>query len=108
MHKKLAQIERKIAGIKEKLVEVGEMRPGSLTYQYQKPKEKKGGFYQISYTHHMKSRTEYVRKEFVKDIRRQITTFKKFRCLVQEWTDLAIEHSKLKMKIEKEIAKHIS
>lgn len=108
MHKKRIQIERKIAGIKKKLMEIGEMRPGSLTCQYQKPKEKKGGFYQISYTHHMKSRTEYVRKECVKDIRSQITEFKKFRNLVQEWTDLAIEHSKLKMKIEKEAEKHIS
>jgi hypothetical protein len=108
MHKRIAQIERKIARIKETLVGTGEMRPGSLTYQYQKPKERKGGFYQISYTHHMKSRTEYVRREFVKDMRRQITAFKKFKNLVQEWTGLAIEHSRLKMKIEKEAGKHLS
>lgn len=101
MSKNLAQIETRIAGIKEKLMKVGEMRPGSLTCQYQKPKEKKGGFYQISYTHHMKSRTEYVRRQFVKDIKHQITEFKKFKQLVQDWTDLAIEQSKLKMKIEK-------
>lgn len=108
MHKKLAQMERKIEGIKKKLTQIGEMRPGSLTYQYQRPKEKKGGFYQISYTHQMKSRTEYVRKQFVKDIQRQIAEFKKFRELVQQWTHLAIEHSRTKMKIEKERAKHLS
>lgn len=102
MDKNLTQIQTRINNTKEKLAKIGEMRPGSLTYQYQKPKEKRGGFYQISYTHHMKSRTEYVRPQFVKDVKRQITEFKKFRELVQTWTDLAIEHSKLKMKIEKE------
>jgi len=108
MHKKLAQMERKIEEIKKKLTQIGEMRPGSLTYQYQRPKEKKGGFYQISYTHQMKSRTEYVRKQFVKDIRHQIAEFKKFRGLVQQWTNLAIQHSRTKMKIEKERTKDLS
>lgn len=101
MHKTRAQIERNITAIKARLMQIGEMRPGSLTYQYQKPKQKKGGFYQISYTHHMKSRTEYVRKQFVKELRGQIAEFKKFRSLMQQWIDLAIEHSQVKMKIEK-------
>lgn len=99
---RLSQIETKIKSIKKKLAEIGEMRPGSLTKQYQKPKEKKGGFYQISYTHQMKSRTEYVRSEFVKDLRKQIANFKKFKKLVQLWTDLAIEQSRLKIKLAKE------
>jgi len=34
MHKKLDPIEKKIARIKEELRRIGEMRPGSLTYQY--------------------------------------------------------------------------
>jgi hypothetical protein len=108
MQKKLAQIEKKIAGIKKGLMEIGEMRPGSLTYQYQKPKEKKGGFYQISYTYKMKSRTEYVRPEAVEDLRAQVITFKKFKTLVQQWIDLAIEHSRLKTKIAKQEQKQLS
>jgi hypothetical protein len=104
MQKKLAQIELKIVGIKEELLRIGEMRPGSLTYQYQKPKEKKGGFYQISYTYQMKSKTEYVRPEFVADLKKQIIMFKRFKELVQLWTDLAIKHSKLKTKLAKESA----
>jgi len=100
--KKLDQIAKKITKIKAELMLVGEMRPGSLTYQYQKPKEKKGGFFQISYTYQMKSRTEYVKAEFVDDLRNQVETFKKFKSLVQEWTDLAIQHSQLKVKLAKE------
>ena len=77
MHKKLDPIEKKIAGVKEELMTIGEMRPGSLTYQYQRPKEKNGGFYQISYTYRMKSKTEYVKAQFVQDFKRQIATFKR-------------------------------
>lgn len=102
MQEKLLKIEQKIARIKKELVNIGEMRPGSLTKQYQKPKEKKGGFYQLSYTHHMKSKTEYVRPEFIKDLRKQIAAFKRFRKLVQTWTDFAIEYSQLKFKLAKQ------
>jgi hypothetical protein len=102
MHKKLDQIKKHIAEIKEELMRIGEMRPGSLTYQYQRPKEKKGGFYQISYTYRMKSKTEYVKAEFVKDLQRQIVTFKRFKKLMQQWVDLAIRHSQTKIKLAKE------
>ena len=102
MQKRISQIQRRIEKIKQQLLNIGEMRPGSLTMQYQKPKEKKGGFYQISYTYKMRSKTEYVRPEFVKDLKGQVAQFKKFKKLMQEWIDLAIEHSQLKMKIAKE------
>jgi len=99
MYKKLDPIEKKIAGIKKELMSIGEMRPGSLTYQYQRPKEKKGGFYQISYTYRMKSKTEYVKAEFVQDLKTQIATFKRFKTLLQQWIDLSIRHSQMKNKL---------
>jgi len=101
MHKKLALIERKILNVKKNLQLIGEMRPGSLTLQYQNRKEKKGGYYQLSYTYQMKSRTEYVRPEFVEELRCQIDNFKQFKTMVQQWTDLAIEHSRLKIELAK-------
>ena len=42
------------------------MRPGSLTRQYKDPQHHTGAYWQISYTRQMKSRTEYVRKEYGK------------------------------------------
>ena len=47
----------------------------------------------------MKSRTEYVRPEWVKEIRRQTATHKRFKRLVDQWIDLSIEHSRLTMQI---------
>jgi hypothetical protein len=100
MHKEnLQEIERKIAALKRKLPAIGEMRPGSLTMQYKNPKTKAGGFYQISYTHHMKSRTEYVRPQFVPALKKQINTYKLFRNIVETWVELAIEHSKEKIRL---------
>jgi hypothetical protein len=47
----------------------------------------------------MKSRTEYVRRDWVKEIRRQIVTHKRFKRLVDQWIDLSKEHSRLTMQI---------
>jgi hypothetical protein len=99
--KRVQQIEQRLGRIKESIMEIGPMRPGSLTRQYKKPKERVGPYWQISYTRNMRSRTEYVRKECVADIRRQITTYKRFKSLTDQWIDLSIELSKLNMQIAK-------
>ena len=101
--KKLKQIETQIQKIKDELCEIGEMRPGSLTLQYKVPKEKKGPYYQLSYTHKMRSRTQYVRVELVEEIRQQIEVYKRFKKLIGKWIDLAIEHCQIKMKQAKRI-----
>ena len=97
--KRIQQIERRMDRIQEALRHIGPMRPGSLTRQYKDRKNKTGAYWQISYTRQMKSRTEYVRKEWVPEIRRQIATHKRFKRLVDQWIDLSIEHSRLTMQI---------
>ena len=97
--KRIQQIEQRIDRIKEELKKIGPMRPGSLTRQYRDPENGIGAFWQISYTRQMKSRTEYVRKEWVADIRKQIATHKRFKRLIDQWIDLSIEHSRLTMQI---------
>ena len=99
--KTLSQIEKKIEKIKQQLVTIQQMRPGSLTRQYRNPKDKTGAYYQLSYTHKMKSRTEYVRLEFVDPIKEQISEYKRFRELVDQWVELSMEHSKVQMDIAK-------
>jgi hypothetical protein len=96
-NKKLCQLEKRIEEIKRELQQITEMRPGSLTRQYRVPKDKVGPYYQLSYTHKMKSHTEYIRREYVAEIRKQISHYKRFKKLVQEWVALAIEHSKVQM-----------
>ncbi len=100
--RKLSSIKRQIDRIKKELQEIEEMRPGSLTRQYKSPKDKSGEFYQLSYTYKMKSKTEYVRPQFVNDIKQQISTYKKFKNLMEKWIDFSIEYSKVKMSIAKQ------
>jgi hypothetical protein len=95
--KRIQQIERRIARIKEALSHLGPMRPGSLTRQYKDRQNQTGAYWQISYTRQMKSRTEYVREEWVPEIRRQIAIHKRFKRLIDQWIDLEIERSKLTM-----------
>jgi len=98
--KRLVRIEQQIEEIKRELMGIGEMRPGSLTKQYRNAEEKKWEFYQLSYTHKMKSKTNYVRAHHVAELKEQIKTYKKFKKLVEKWIALAIEHSKIKMDLD--------
>ena len=82
--KSLLRIEKQIEKIKQKLLDIGEMRPGSLTKQYRNAKEKKWEFFQLSYTHKMKSKTEYVRAPHVDDLTRQVDTYKRFKALIEK------------------------
>lgn len=97
---KLQTIKSKIKRIKSELWSIEEMRPGSLTKQ-KRSQKKAGSYYQLSYTHKMEGRTEYVRSAFVAEIKQQIATYKRFKKLVEQWVALAIEHSKIKIDIAK-------
>ena len=76
------------------------MRPGSLTRQYKSPHKQAGPYYQLSYTLEMRSCTEYIRKEYIHDIRRQIKRYKLDEQLNTKWVSLCIEHSPLTMKLK--------
>ena len=97
--KRLIQIEKRIAAIKVKLVAIDEMRPGSLTRQFKDPEKQSGAYYQLSYTRAMRSRTDYIASDNMKEIRRQVANYKKFKELSDEWVDLSIEYSRLKIRL---------
>jgi len=50
----------------------------------------------LSYTHLGRGHTEYIPRERLKEVKRQIANYRKFRDLTQEWVDLAVELCKLK------------
>ena len=99
MSTQLERTEDRIRKIKQELLDLGPMRPGSITRQYRLPKEKKRPFYQISYTHRMRSRSEYVRPENLTALRRETANFKRFRKLVDRWVELALAASQLRTKL---------
>lgn len=94
----IARIER----IKMQLNELGPMRPGSISRQYRKPKEKQQPFFQISYTHKMKSRSEYLKPENLAAVRKETANFKRFKKLTEQWVDLALELSRIRTRQTKD------
>ena len=95
-NKRLAVIRKRIGSIKAQLAGIEDMRPGSLTRQYKDPENRRGPYYQLSYTRQMRSRTEYVPRE--PEVRREIRNYKRFKALTAQWIALSIEQSRLMMK----------
>jgi hypothetical protein len=95
---RLAKIEKEIEVIKTRIAEIGVVRPGSLTRQDKDPKNKRGAYHQISYTHRMQSKTEYVRSDSLAQVRRQVRDYNKLKRLIERWVALGIEYSRLSMK----------
>ena len=97
--KRLIQIDKRIGKIKAELAAIGQMRPGSLTRQYKDPASGSGAYYQLSYTLDMKSRTDYIPRAWVRDVRAQVANYKRFKSLSAQWVALSIERCRLTMKL---------
>ena len=96
--KTLRSIEKRIRELRRYLADIGNMRPGTLSVQYRNPLEKKTPFNQISYTHKGKSRSEYVRAENLKAVKREIGAYRRFRSGLDELIDLSIQASRIRCK----------
>ena len=115
----LKKIENRIQRIKEQLLEIGEMRPGSISKQYsvcgskgckckdpEKPK-KHGPYTQLSFVRLGKSTSRFIRPHQVQDVKLQLAQYKRFRKLMDDWLSLAIENAEFKLLTTKDVAQHI-
>jgi hypothetical protein len=99
INKRMAQIDQRVEKIKAALAGIAEMRPGSLTRQFKDPEAGTGAYYQLSFTLEMKSRTDYIPRQCVAQVRRQVANYKRFKALSAEWVALGIERSRLQIKL---------
>lgn len=101
-----AAIGRRIAQIKTDLAQLGPLRPGHLSQQYNvcgtagcrckaEPPEKHGPYYQISYTWQGKSSSQFVRRESLPAVQQQLRNYQRLRALVDEWIGLGLAVAKL-------------
>jgi len=110
----IQQMEKRIEKIKLALQKLGEMRPGSINKQLtvcgrpgcrcQDPQnpQKHGPYYQLSYVHNGKSTTQFIQKQFVRDVARQLKNFKIFKALTTEWVDLALTSAMQKLALDRQ------
>lgn len=105
-------LEKQIEKTKKELVALGDMRPGSLSKQYNvcgkpgcgckaDPPKKHGPYYQVSYTRKGKSSSKFVKKEDLPEVRKQIKNYERMKLLAERWIDLAMELSNLRIAKEK-------
>ena len=102
-----AQLEATIEKLKQELMTLGDLRPGTLSEQYNvcgkagcrckaDPPRKHGPYYQVSFTWQGRSRTQFVRREHVATVRQQLRTYERLRKLVEAWIAAGLELSPLR------------
>ena len=102
-----AHLEARIAKLKQELMTLGDLRPGTLSEQYNvcgkagcackaDPPRKHGPYYQVSFTWQGRSRTQFVRREHVATVRQQLRTYERLRKLVEAWIAAGLELSPLR------------
>ena len=103
-----ATLERQIEKVKRDLAALGDLRPGSLSTQYNvcgspgcrckaTPPIKHGPYYQVSYTRKGKSNSKFVKKEDLPAVRKQLKNYECMKLLTEHWIDLATELSTLRL-----------
>ena len=112
MDRKTLALQREIERIKKELAELGDLRPGSLSKQYNvcgkpacrckaSPPVKHGPYYQVSYTRKGRSSSMFVRGGQVTRVRQQLKNYTKLRGLVDRWIEAGAELSNLRLEEEK-------
>lgn len=99
------RLEREIEAIKQKLLALGPMHPGSVSRQYQvcgnpacrclhptKP-QKHGPYYKLAYVHRGKPVCRFVRAACVDEMKSRLNAYKTFRSLVDKWIELSIRRA---------------
>lgn len=104
-NKKVETLLKKIEVVKNELNKIGNMRPGSVTKQLRKRGDKEWSCWQISYTLNGTSKTEYVRAEFLAQIRSEVNEYKKFKKLNEKLVEFNVILSKEKINLLKENGK---
>jgi len=94
---------REIDGIKQQLLALGPMHPGSVSRQYQvcgnpacrcmRPKrpQRHGPYYKLAYVHRGKPICRFVRADCVQAVKTRLATYKRFRSLMDKWIELSIK-----------------
>ena len=103
-----ATLQRQIEKVKGDLAALGDLRPGSLSTQYNvcgspgcrckaTPPQKHGPYYQVSYTRKGKSSSKFVKEKDLPTVRRQLKNYKRMKLLIERWIELATELSTLRL-----------
>jgi hypothetical protein len=105
----LESLEKRIQRLKQQIAELGDLRPGTLSQQYNvcgspncrckaDPPLKHGPYYQVSFRLQGKSSSQFVREEDLLEVQQQLENYRLLRQLVDEWITLSAELSSLRLR----------
>ena len=106
--RRVRSLEGQIAKIKSDLDRLSDLRPGSLSEQYNvcgnpncrckdDPPKKHGPYYQLSYTRKGRSSSKFVKKPHVSEVRKQLKNYARLRTLVDRWIERSSELCQLRI-----------
>lgn len=109
-------LEKRIQSLKHQIGELGDLRPGALSKQYNIcgnptcrckaiPPVKHGPYYQISFTRHGKSSSQFVREEDLDEVQQQLENYRQLRDLVDEWITLSAQLSGMRLRDKRKASK---
>ena len=109
--KRIGVLEDQIEKIKGELVRLGDLHPGSLSQQYnvcgnpncrckEDLSKRHGPYHQLSFTRNGRSRTKFVKKPQLSEVKRQLKNYARLRTLVDRWIELSSELCRLRLEQE--------
>jgi hypothetical protein len=96
-------LERKIDDLRQQLLVLGSIHPGSISEQYHvcknpgcccmdpKKPQPHGPYHKLAYVHRGKQACRFVREECLKQIKSRLANYKTFRSIMDQWIALSIE-----------------
>ena len=108
MKKQIRALENKIRMIKLQMDSLGDIRPGSLSRQYnvcgspncrckEDPPKKHGPYYQLSFTRKGRSSSKFIKKQHLQAVRKQLKNYARLRTLLNRWIELGTQLSELRL-----------
>src|SRR5437867_7830238 len=102
MERRIRALEVQIEKIKRELGGLGDLRPGSLSEQYnvcgnpncrckEALSKRHGPYHQISFTRKGRSHTKFVKNPQLSEVKKQLKNYARLRSLVERWVDLSSE-----------------
>lgn len=109
---RIQKITQQIQNLKNALLALQDMRPGSLSRQYNvcgkpgcrckhpKNPQRHGPYYKLSYVHRGKFTSQFIKPHHVAQVQAELANYKQFRQLTRRWIALALQLASLKLKLE--------
>ena len=108
MNSKIRAVEGRIQKVKQQLIELGEIHPGTLSKQYNvcgnpacrckaTPPQKHGPYHQLSWTRNRRSTSRFIQQQDVRTTRERLANYNRPPALIDQWINASVELAQLKL-----------